>query len=167
MTSIAIRDESVRDVAEIRRVNELAFGRPDEAAIVDRVRDAGAVVLSLVAEVEGRLAGHALFSEVTIDGERVRAVGLAPMAVVPEMQRHGIGGALIREGLTRLAKDGFEIAVVLGHSEYYPRFGFIRASLRGLRWEHECRDEAFMAMELREGALSGRSGVVRYRPEIA
>ncbi|WP_239014522.1 GNAT family N-acetyltransferase [Archangium violaceum] len=163
-----MRTEQPQDVEAVRHVNTLAFGRAAEAALVDALRAAGGVTLSLVAEVDGQLVGHILFSPVELDrnGDRDVAVGLAPMAVLPDHQRHGIGSKLIRAGLDRLREAGHGAVVVLGHPDYYPRFGFARASRFGLRWEVECPDEAFMALELREGFLGTRPGIVRYRPEF-
>jgi putative acetyltransferase len=166
--AVTIRREARRDVDAITRVNAIAFGGSEEADIVRRLRDANAVILSLVAEVGGAVVGHILFSPVAIDtpnGE-VTAVGLAPMAVLPEHQRKRIGSRLVEEGLRELRLRGYEAVVVLGHPDYYPRFGFARASQFGLRSAIDCADEAFMAIELRPGALAGRTGVVRYRPEF-
>ncbi len=166
---VVIREERSEDAPGIRRVNELAFARPAEADLVDALRDAGAVTLSLLAEREGRIVGHILFSPVTIESpeEAFPAVGLAPMAVEPGLQRGGIGSALVRAGLSALRAAEHEVVVVLGHPEYYPRFGFVRASGHGIRWEKDVPDEAFMLLELRPGALGRRGGVVRYRPELA
>lgn len=161
-----IRREQPEDAPSIRRVHEAAFESSTEASIVERLRAAGAVSLSLVAEQDAELVGHILFSPVTIEGVPVRAVGLAPMAVGPAAQRRGVGSRLVRAALEELRDRGYEIVVVVGHPAYYPRFGFVRASELGLRWEHSCPDEAFMALELRPGALAGRSGLVRYRPEL-
>jgi len=165
-----IRGERDGDESAIRRLHEQAFGRPGEADLVDALRAAGGVELSLVAEADGELVGHVLFSPVTIDGAgRDGAfLGLAPMAVAPGRQRSGIGSALVRASLAALTAVGGEAVVVLGHPRYYPRFGFVPASQFGLRWERPCADEAFLAVELRPGALRGLGGgVVRYRPELA
>jgi len=163
---VQIRGEGPGDAAAVRRVNEAAFAGSADADIVDALRAAGAVTLSLVAEDEGELVGHILFSPVTIDGVEASVVGLAPMAVAPSRQRAGIGGALIRAALDRLAAAGHAAVVVVGHPAYYPRFGFKPAADFGLRWEHG-HDEAFFALELRPGALDQAGGVVRYRPEVA
>ena len=144
-------------------MNRLAFGGSEEADIIEALRAAHAVTLSLVA-ADPEVVGHVLFSPVRIGD--IAAVGLAPMAVHPARQRSGIGSALIRAGLSRLRDAGQRIVVVLGHASYYPRFGFERASLHGIRWEHPCPDEAFMALALHPGALDGVSGVARYRPEL-
>lgn len=167
-SEVSIRAEEPRDREEVRRVNTLAFGQPDEADIVSRLAAANAVILSLVAEVSGQVVGHILFSPVTIESPAGawRAVGLAPMAVAPDHQRAGIGGRLVRRGLDELRARGHDAVVVLGHPVYYPRFGFVRASRFGLRCEFDCPDDAFMALELRPGALGERGGVVRYRPEL-
>lgn len=163
-----VRPEEPPDAPAVRDIHERAFGRAAEADIVDALRAAGAITLSLVAEEDGGVIGHVLFSPVTVRGaEDVRATGLASLAVVPEHQRAGVGGALVREGLERLRADGWAIAVVLGDPAYYSRFGFEPASRFGVRWEHDAPDEAFQLLELRPGALAGRSGVVAYRPEIA
>ena len=163
-----IRLELSTDTAAVRRVNELAFGRASEADLVDALRRHSAVTLSLVAVLEGRVVGHILFSPVDIerDGMHATAVGLAPMAALPELQRRGVGGRIVREGLDQLRRSGHDGVVVLGHPEYYPRFGFQRASRFGLRWEVACSEEAFMALELSLGALGAGPGIVRYHREF-
>ena len=89
------------------------------------------------------------------------------MAVLPELQRSGIGSFLVPAGLAGLRAAGHEVVIVLGHPEYYPRFGFLKASTYGIRWEHGARDEAFMVLKLKPGVLAHRGGVVRYRPEFS
>src|SRR5687768_7361750 len=121
-----IRPETPRDLAEIRSVHVAAFGGPDEARIVDALRDAGALTLSLVAIEDDRVVGHIAFSPVTLDGRAI-GVGLAPVGVQPSHQRLGIGDALCREGLARVRTSGAQACVVLGHAAYYPRFGFKHA----------------------------------------
>jgi putative acetyltransferase len=163
-----VREERVEDAGAVRRVNELAFGRDLEASLVDALRSNGGVTLSLVAVDEDDVVGHVLFSPVvgrSNDGT-FEGLGLGPMAVRPDVQRRGIGSKLIRAGLERLRDAGHEVVVVLGHAEYYPRFGFRRASEVGIRWEHDAPDEAFMVLELRPGCLRGRTGIVSYRPEF-
>jgi putative acetyltransferase len=160
---IHIRGERKEDFEGVRRVNEAAFGQPAEADLVDALRSGGAATVSLVAEVKGQIVGHILFSPVTVQGaDDLKAVGLGPMAVLPEHQRRGIGSLLIRKGLEYCRKAGIQAVVVLGHPDYYPRFGFRRASSWGLRCEFDAPDEAFMALELIPNVLSGRSGVVNY-----
>ncbi len=163
-----VRRERPADVARIRAVNELAFGNEVEADLVDALRARGQATLSLVAVAAHRVVGHILFSPVTIasGSEAVAALGLGPMAVLPAHQRQGIGSSLVRTGLAACRAAGHGCVVVLGHPEYYPRFGFTPASRHGVAWEHRAPDEAFMLLELHEGALGGRGGIVRYQPEF-
>lgn len=192
---ISIRAERPEDHAAVRRLNREAFDGPAEARIVDALRERCEQILSLVAvdpdegdpedggpEGGGAVVGHILFSPVSVDPDSPGApagrtappgMGLAPMAVLPGRQRRGIGTALVERGLAMLRRKsaGREpscaFVVVLGHPDYYPRFGFRPASGFGLRspWEG-VPDEAFMALELHPGALDGVRGVVRYRDEF-
>jgi putative acetyltransferase len=163
--ALAIRDEAPGDVAAVRAVNVAAFDRDGEALLVDRLRAADALVLSLVAALDDRVVGHVAFSPVAIDGV-AGALGLAPVAVAPVYQRCAIGSRLVEEGLARLRERGVGAVVVLGHPGYYPRFGFVPASRFGLRYGEPVSDEAFMAAELRAGALTNGSGIVRYHAEF-
>ena len=160
-----IRAEAPRDIEAIHRVNVAAFGQEEEARLVDALRDAGVLTVSLVAIADGAVVGHIAFSPVTVtraDGSSREGIGLAPMAVRPDAQRRGVGARMITEGLARLRAAGHRFCVVLGHPEYYPGFGFAPASRYGLRWEHPCPDEAFMALALTPDGLDGVEGVVRY-----
>lgn len=163
-----IRPEQPEDVIAIHHVVHQAFGRQDEASLVDALRRNGKARISLVAEDNGRVIGHILFSEVVIEsGEnRLNGIGLAPLAVWPERQNEGIGSRLTEAGLDECRKAGYRFAVVLGHPEFYPRFGFVPASRFGVKSEYDVRDEVFMAMELQEGSLAGAAGVVKYQPEF-
>ena len=163
-----IRTEEPRDVDQIRVVNERAFGGPGEAALVDALRGTPGT-LSLVAASGDRIVGHILFSFVRIDGAATTLVmsGLAPMAVLPECQRQGIGSQLVRAGIDACRSAGHDAVVVVGHPDFYPRFGFVLADTKALRYEHEVPREAFMVLELRPAALADTRGVVRYRPEFA
>ena len=167
-----IRAERPEDISAIRRVNELAFGRPEEADVVDRLRQAKTSFLSLVAEDGGVIVGHVLFTPAIVDvgqdGEqRVAGMGLAPLAVTPNRQRQGIGSLLVRRGLDLLRADGCPFVIVLGHPEYYPRFGFERTSTHGLacQWDG-VPDEAFMVLVFDPKGMCGVSGVARYRDEF-
>src|SRR5437867_8940147 len=127
--NVIVRGENIEDAEErsvIHSINAAAFGSQDEADLVDRLREEGVVLLSLVAEISERIVGHILFSRMSIEttGGSVPAVALAPMAVLPEHQRRGIGGRLIRHGLNLLRRRGERIVIVVGHPDYYPRFGF-------------------------------------------
>lgn len=172
---LMIREEQPGDLASIDRVNERAFDQPQEAALINALRAGGGVTLSLVALENSTIIAHILFSPVTIRSETdtFEAVGLGPMAVDPDRQRRGIGSQLVHAALDRLRAAGHALVVVLGHPEYYPRFGFRRASEFGIRWEHDAPDAAFMVLELIPGGLSGSpttgagpSGTVCYRPEF-
>ena len=162
-----IRHEEPHDIAAIRQVNEQAFGGSGEANAIEALRDRGAATLSLVAEIDDRVVGHLFFTPAAIEtaDHTWPALGLAPLAVLPEYQRQGIGSALMKAGLAECARLGYERVIVLGHSQYYPRFGFMRASLYGIRPEWEVPDEAFMVLELQHGALDGVSGLAKYQPE--
>jgi putative acetyltransferase len=164
-----IRAESPEDVIQVRVVNEAAFGQPTEADIVDRLRLACKDSLSLVAEDDG-VVGHILFTPVVIEspGRRVVGMGLAPMAVLPGCQRRGIGCELVRRGLQILRDGGCPFVIVLGHTEYYPRFGFEPASARSLscQWAG-VPDEAFMVLILDGEAMEGVTGVAKYRDEYS
>jgi len=166
---ITIRAEKADDFGAVRRVNERAFESDAEATLVDKLRAACRQQVSLVAVEDNRVVGHIFFSPVSIESEdsTSAAMGLAPMAVLPEYQRRGIGSRLVREGLKECQRLGFDVAVVLGHPEYYPRFGFVPASRRGLRCEYDVPKEAFMVAELKPGALGERTGLAKYRPEFA
>jgi putative acetyltransferase len=163
-----IRPEKPEDIPAIRIVNELAFGGAAEADLVDALRRNGKATISLVAEDDGRVVGHILFSPVTIEtSEReLVGVGLAPMSVIPERQNQRIGSLLVEEGLRRCREDGHRFVVVLGHPNYYPRFGFVPAGRFGIKSEYDVADEVFMVMELREGALRECAGMVKYQPEF-
>jgi putative acetyltransferase len=163
-----IRPETPDDAAGVRRVNELAFAQPVEADLVDTLRRACNNSLSLVAVDDG-VVGHILFTPVVVEaeGRRVVGMGLAPMAVLPQRQRHGIGSELVRRGLDVLRGRGCPFVVVVGHPEYYARFGFAPASTYGLtsQWEG-VPDQAFMVRILDTEAMAGASGVARYREEF-
>jgi putative acetyltransferase len=162
------RAEQIGDETAIRVLNEQAFGQPNEANIVDALRERGAVVLSMVATDNDKLVGHVLFTEaiVTDAHSPFRALGLGPMAVLPSYQRRGIGSSLLRGALDECRGLDYDAVVVIGHPEFYPRLGFVPARLKGIRCEFDVPDDAFMELELREDALTGRTGVVKYQPEF-
>ena len=166
---ITVRAESPGDVRQVRTINEQAFEQPLEADLVDRLRTTCREALSLVADDAGTVVGHILFTPVVVvSGQRsVEGMGLAPMAVLPGRQREGIGSSLARRGLEILRERGCPFVVVVGHPEYYPRFGFERASRHGLesQW-NGMPDDAFMVLVLDPPAMTGVSGVARYRDEF-
>jgi putative acetyltransferase len=164
-SEIHVRPENAGDpqeLAAIRAVIAAAFQRTDEADLVDQLRADEHALLSLVAEREGSIVGHVLFSRMRIDTThgRVSAVALAPVAVLPDHQRKGIAALLITRGLQLLRDRHERIVIVLGNPSYYPRFGFSAEKSRSLKSPFP--PEAFMAMELTEGALDGIEGSVIY-----
>ena len=166
---INIRPEQPEDIPLIHAVNEVAFGQSTEANLVDALRSACPDVVSLVAVSDGPIVGHILFTPVMVSGSelKVKGMGLAPMAVLPEYQRQGIGSLLVEAGLRILGTRKCPFVIVLGHTEYYPRFGFVPASLHDLdcQWD-AVPDEAFMVLVLDEIIMLGVSGVARYRKEF-
>ncbi|MHC4913213.1 MAG: GNAT family N-acetyltransferase [Planctomycetota bacterium] len=166
---VNIRIESQEDVHQVHILNEQAFEQPAEANIVDKLRQKCPEYLSLVAEDGKNIVGHILFTPVVIEDthRKIQGMGLAPMAVIPERQKQGIGSRLVEKGLKILKKQNCPFVIVLGHPEYYPRFGFERASTYGLisQWEG-VPDEAFMVIAMDKTALEGISGVAKYRAEF-
>lgn len=166
---VIIRQEQPDDIVAVRAVNETSFGQPTEATIVDSIRAACPNAVSLVAEDAHEIVGHILFSPVSISGENVsvQGMGLGPMAVVPVRQRQGIGSLLVRAGIKAMREQGCPFIIVLGHPEYYPRFGFVPALRHGLscQWEG-VPDNAFMVLVLDDAAMARISGIVRYRDEF-
>ena len=162
LKDVIIRAEAPPDYSMIRQVNETAFGTAEEADLVEALRAEGVVLLSVVAELDKGIVGHILFSRMSIETptEAVAAVALAPMAVLPRYQRQGIGGRLIRYGVDRLRGLGERIVIVVGHPTYYPRFGFSTEQARSL--DSPFPTDAFMALELSQGALDRIRGRVRY-----
>ncbi len=161
----AIRLESADDRDAIRRVNQAAFRGDDEANLVDALRDGGFVASSLVAEIDGHVVAHILFSNVKIvtNSGTVAALSLAPMAVLPGYQRRGIGTRLLSDGLTDCRNAGHEIVLVLGHPQFYQKFGFLPELAQpiaspfggGVEW---------MALELQPCSLNGIAGRVEFSP---
>lgn len=169
---LTIREETQADHAAVRNINERAFDRAGEADLVDALRKTAHPYVSLVAELatetDRQLVGHIFFSPVVIESASgsFTAIGLAPMAVIPEFQNQAIGSSLVRQGLRNCKQLGQDVVVVLGHPEFYPRFGFVSAATKGLTSEYPVPDEVFMVAELRPNALAGRQGLVKYHPEF-
>ena len=162
---VEIRPESDQDRQAVWNVNRAAFETEEEANLVDALRDGGYVEVSLVAEVDGEVVGHILFSRLPIvtNFGTVDALSLAPMAVMPSYQRRGIGSKLVAAGLETCREHGHRLVVVLGHPEFYPRFGFSAKLARPLESPFG-GGEAWMAMELVPGTLAGVEGRVEYPP---
>jgi len=167
---IEIREEQPDDIQVIREINVCAFGQPQEADIVDKLRTFCNDVLSLVAITEdNHVVGQIFFSPaIIVQGKEktVEGVGLAPMAVFPEYQRQGVGLRLVKAGLAILKDRGCPFVIVLGHPEYYPRFGFKRASCLNILSEWDVPDEAFMILVLNESKIKEIKGLAKYRPEF-
>ena len=176
---IVIRQEEPADIAAVRAINEVAFAphtreekkasQSEEAGIVDAIRSACPDVVSLVAVDAGRIVGHVFFSPVFVStaGGPIQGMGLGPMAVVPDRQRQGIGSLLVQAGIAAMRERGCPFVIVLGHPEYYPRFGFVPASQHGLscQW-NGVPDQVFLVLVLDEQTISSLSGVARYRDEF-
>ncbi len=161
-----IRPESADDHDGIWQINSEAFGTEAEANLINTLRQSGIPLISLVAEEDGQLIGHILFSPVTLQGDSVDAAiaGLAPMAVRPRWQRQGVGTKLVAEGLKRCRQAGYGAVVVLGHPEYYPRFGFVPSVEYDIRCAYDVPAEVFMVKELLESFLTGVCGTIDYHP---
>lgn len=158
-----IRAEEQRDWASVHALNVSAFETPAEANLVDALREQAQPLVSLIAEDNGGILGHIMFSPVSLSSHpALRIMGLAPMAVAPEHQRKGIGSALVRTGLEQCKQLGFGAVVVLGHPAYYPRFGFSSSVRFGISCEYEVPDDVFMVVELQAGVLRAASGKVKY-----
>ncbi|MGH8729188.1 MAG: GNAT family N-acetyltransferase [Burkholderiales bacterium] len=154
------------DSDDVCSVHRAAFSTETEALLVNQLQARGKSVVSLVAECGSDIVGHILFSPVTIDEKPVNGVGLAPIAVLPEMQNRGIGGRLIAAGLAACQRTGIGFVVVLGDPGFYERFGFTPASGRGLRNEYGAESE-FAAIELSPQSIPSKGGLVKYAPEFA
>jgi putative acetyltransferase len=159
-----VRPERPGDAAAIRGVHRESFPTPAEARLVDLLRDAGHLTVSLVAVLGDTVIGHVAFSPVTV-AAGAPGVGLAPLAVLEPHRRKGIAARLVEAGLTACRDRGFCWVVVLGEPAYYSRFGFLPAMAFGLFDEYG-GGPAFQAMELTPGGLPVRAGLVRYAPEF-
>ena len=160
-----IRPELPTDAEAVRAVNQAAFETNAEADLVELLHEQASPFISLVADDAGSIVGHILFSPaVLLSHPHVKIMGLAPMSVLPAHQRRGIGSSLVRAGLESCTELGFAAVIVLGHAQYYSRFGFQRASHFALGCEYDVPDDVFMALELEPGSLTGKAGTIRYHP---
>lgn len=176
MNRTIIRKENTYDHNWVIELTEKAFesleiSDHNEGKLVDKLRKTQTFIdeLSLVAELNGQVVGHILFTPITIDNgqQQFQSLILAPVSVLPEFQKQGIGGQLIRAGHQKAKELGFQSALLLGHPEYYPRFGYKPASTWGIKTQIPLpSDEVFMAVELEEGALNEVSGMVIFPPEF-
>jgi putative acetyltransferase len=165
---LQIRLEQPGDIDAITSLNQLAFDRHDEAFLIAHLREHAQPYVSLVAEDDnGQIIGHILFTPASIHNtpEDVQGMGLAPMAVHPDHQRQGIGSKLIKAGINHMADMQIPYVIVLGHVDYYPRFGFVPASLRNIRCQWlGIPDEAFMILVLDPIVMQNVSGTAYYHP---
>ena len=160
-----IRAEEERDRAAVRLVNESAFETSGEARLVARLREEAQPMISLVAVENDEVVGHIMFSPVSLSGHaHLKLLGLGPMAVLPKLQRKGLGSALVRAGLEQSKQLGFGAVALVGHPQFYSRFGFRPASRFHITCEFEVPEEAFMALELEPGFLADVPGVIKYHP---
>jgi len=158
-----IRAEEERDRAAVYKLNRAAFESDVEANLAVAVRLQADPHISLVAAEAGEIIGHIMFSPATLSADpELLAMGLGPMAVLPRRQREGIGSALVRAGLDDCRQLEVQAVFVLGHPQFYPRFGFVPASSYAISSTYDVPDEVFMALELKPGALSGKAGTMRY-----
>ncbi len=165
---VIVRRETGDDQQAVFALNTAAFGREKEAHLVDALRASDAFVpdLSLVAERDGQIVGYILFTKLRIDGSDAKLLGMGPVAVSPETQRQGVGSTLVEEGLRHASTSGFDAVIVLGHKDYYPKFGFRPASDWNITTAYNAPEDTF-AYELKDGALHDLSGEVRYAKEFA
>lgn len=167
---INLRPETINDYAGIKNINDLAFGQADEGLLIEKLRLNPDFIdkLSIVAEFKDKIVGHILFFPIKIqDGSKKHeSLALAPMAVLPDFQNKGIGGQLVIKGLEIAKELGFKSVIVLGHKDYYPKFGFLPASIWGIKAPFDVPDEVFMAIELVGDGLKDVSGLVGYPKEF-
>ncbi len=161
---LKVRPEAAEDQAAVFEVNSAAFETDLEARLVDELRKVANPMVSLVAEVDGKVVGHILFTPISVGGTTAgsRRMGLAPMAVLPAFQNQGIGSALVKGGIDDCRKLGTELAFVLGHADFYPRFGFEPVAPKGLHYVDPSLDAHFFVLELVPNALRDASGEVEY-----
>lgn len=163
--SIEVREERPGDVAAIRDLNQRAFEQDQEGNIVDALRSNGGALLSLVATANRQVVGHIMYSTISVGS--LRGAALGPMAVLPELQRQGIGSKLVEAGNRQIKQGGCPFIIVVGHPEFYPRFGFRPARARGITCEWDLPEEVFMLLVLDEAEMEGVSGLAKYRDEFS
>ncbi len=160
---IKIRLELPEDLKKIRHVYIAAFDTETEANLVEALRNSGIPIISLVSEYKGKLSGHIMFSPMTLDGKpEITLAALAPMAVLPEHQRKGIGSLLVKEGIKHCRTSDYSGIVVLGYPEFYTRFGFTPSTKYGIKTEYDVPEEVFMVLRLKDGAPVDYSGTATY-----
>lgn len=170
MEGVTVRPETVADYPAVRDVVNQAFANDDEgeADLIEALRaePSHTPEVSLVAVLDGTIVGHIIFSEARIETDAgvIAAKALGPLAVHPDVQQRGVGSQLVKEGLEACRRLGYRVSVVIGHSSYYPRFGFTRGRPLGIEMVLGRREESRMVMALEPGALDGVRGTVYFSP---
>ena len=172
LKTMNIRLEQASDIEKISVVNADAFTTDVEANLVNTLRDSGCPLVSMVAEEGDQIVGHILFTPVELsddgsDAQELKLMGLAPMAVSSDCQKKGVGSQLVKAGLEHCNTLGVDAVVVLGHPDYYPRFGFAPSVEFGVKTELEVPEDVFMVLELRKGCLDGKSGTIKFHEAFA
>ena len=159
-----IRNEQPSDIETIWEINAEAFETDDEANLVNALRSSGCTFISLVAEIQNNIVGHILFTPVELTGNknRLKILGLAPMSVLSQHQNKKIGSELVNAGLAHCRSLGYDAIVVLGHPDYYPRFGFVPSVKFGIKSEYDVPDEVFNILELVPECLKHNTGIIKY-----
>ena len=168
---LLIRQETEADVRDVYEVNKLAFQQASEANLVNLLRKSHAFIpeLSLVALIDNKVVGHILFTRIAIiddNGTEHDSLALAPMAVLPQYQRQGIGGQLVAGGLQTAKELGHKSVIVVGHEHYYPKFGFQPAEKWNIKCPYDVPANVFMGIELVENGLKNITGIVKYAKEF-
>ncbi|NIP29959.1 MAG: GNAT family N-acetyltransferase [Candidatus Dadabacteria bacterium] len=163
-----IRIENEYDLDDVYKVNIKAFESSAEARLVNKLRTNLDNYISIVAELDQKIVGHIFFSPVELNGysPSIKLMGLAPMAVIPEYQNKGIGSKLVEEGLKYCEKEEVDAVFVLGHPDYYIKFGFVPSVNYGIKSEYNVPDDVFMVLELHKGILKNKSGTIKYNKEF-
>ena len=161
---MSIRAEKEADVDAIWKINAEAFDTKEEADLVNALRDSGVSHISLVYEKNNELLGHILFTPVELIGDTsdLKLMGLAPMAVSPKLQNKGIGASLIKAGIQQCINEGYDAIIVLGHPDYYPKFGFVPSVKYGIKTEYDVPEDVFLVLEIKENSLNGKKGTIKY-----
>lgn len=166
---IIIEAETEGDYEQITSLHTVAFNGDGEARLVEKLRKTPIFIpeLSLVAKYRNMIIGHILFYPIKINTHRKKcnSLALAPISVIPSFQNRKVGSRLIKEGLEKAKKLGFKSVIVVGHSEYYPRFGFERASKYGISAPFDVPDTALLAIELQKDGLKNCDGTIEYPSE--
>jgi putative acetyltransferase len=162
--ALIIRTEQEHDQKEVAHITQQAFAGKDEVTLVERLRKSGVPIISLVAEKDHTLVAHILFSPVTLENSTVAIsiAVLAPMAILPTWQNRGIGSKLVEAGLVECKEAGYEAIVVLGHPQFYTRFGFVSSVAHNIHSEYDVPPEVFMIKPLTEKPLEDCEGTIKY-----